>query len=200
MRFQCTYVLCVFCTMRSACWACMCAGSGRYGYVTYYSFDLMCVCVRVWAGMHAYQRSLYDHHTKSLGTSLITCTVKPVYNDHSSDQAICGLCRQVVLVWRCFSTTEVNNEPAYSGLYGQVVFVCKWSLRQVTVPLYCIICIVSRCPLSQDELKELYSTHHAQLDSEMAAESENLKTKSKDSVQDTKEAKEEGKKVDVEKN
>jgi NAD-dependent deacetylase sirtuin 2 len=50
----------------------------------------------------------------------------------------------------------------------------------------------------EDELKELYSTHHAQLDSEM--ESEKLKTKSKDSVQDTKEAKEEGKKVDVEKN
>ena len=63
--------------------------------------------------------------------------------------------------------------------------------------MYCIICIVSRCPLSQDELKELYSTHHAQLDSEMAAESEKLKTKSKDSVQDTKEAEEEGKKVPV---
>ena len=31
-----------------------------------------------------------------------------------------GLCRQVVLVQRCFSTTEVDNEPAYSGLYRQV--------------------------------------------------------------------------------
>ena len=50
-------------------------------------------------------------------------TVKPVYNDHSRDNARnFGLCRQVVLVQRCLTTTEVDNEPAYCGLYRQVVF------------------------------------------------------------------------------
>ena len=63
-------------------------------------------------------------------------TVKPVYNDHSRDQVIVvSVDRCMVLVQRCFSTTEVNIEPAYSGLYKQVVFICEWSLRQVSLYL-----------------------------------------------------------------
>ena len=34
---------------------------------------------------------------------------------------------------RCFSTTEVANEPTYSGHCGQVVFCVRWSLRQVSL-------------------------------------------------------------------
>ena len=55
-----------------------------------------------------------------------------------NEPAYSGLYRQVVLVLRCFSTTEVGNEPAYSGLYRQVVLICEWSSRQVS--LYCRIC------------------------------------------------------------
>ena len=51
----------------------------------------------------------------------------------------CGLYRQVVLVLRCFNTTEVNNEPAYSGLCTQVVFVCKWSFRQASLYVAMVI-------------------------------------------------------------
>ena len=32
---------------------------------------------------------------------------------------------------RCISTTEEDNEPVYSGLYRQGVFICEWSLIQV---------------------------------------------------------------------
>jgi hypothetical protein len=42
-----------------------------------------------------------------------------------NEPAYSGLYRQVVLVLRCFSTTEVGNEPAYSGLYRQVVLVLR---------------------------------------------------------------------------
>lgn len=56
---------------------------------------------------------------------------EPVYNDHANGQATCGLFKQVVLVHKCFSATEVNNEPDCSGLFRQVIFVCKWSLRHV---------------------------------------------------------------------
>ena len=39
-----------------------------------------------------------------------------------------GLCRQVVLILRYNSITEVVYGAAYSGLYRQVVFLHKWSL------------------------------------------------------------------------
>ena len=37
----------------------------------------------------------------------------------------------MVLVRSYFSTSEVGNDPAYCGLYRQVVFICEWSLRLV---------------------------------------------------------------------
>ena len=63
-------------------------------------------------------------------------TVKPAYNNHSCKGPYnCGLCRQVVLVRRCFSRTGVDNEPAYCGLYRQVVLVqrCFSTVSQPTV-------------------------------------------------------------------
>ena len=40
-----------------------------------------------------------------------------------------------------FSTTEVDYEPAYSGLYTQAVFIYKWSLRQDFCCMYSrIVC------------------------------------------------------------
>ena len=64
-------------------------------------------------------------------------TVKPVYNDHSRDQVI------VVFVdrWSLFRgevvhATEVAHGVAYSGHYRQVVFLYKWSLRQVSLYIY----------------------------------------------------------------
>ena len=53
-----------------------------------------------------------------------------------NEPTYCGLYRQVVLVRRCFSTTEVDNEPAYCGLYRHVVFIYKWSLKLRQVSLY----------------------------------------------------------------
>ena len=59
-------------------------------------------------------------------------TVKPVYNDHSRGQVIVvsvdrwSLYRGALVQLKC-----MDIEPAYSGLYRQVVFICEWSLRQV---------------------------------------------------------------------
>ena len=44
--------------------------------------------------------------------------------------AYSGLCTQVVLIQRCISIIEVANGAAYSGHNRQMVFLCKWSLRQ----------------------------------------------------------------------
>jgi hypothetical protein len=66
------------------------------------------------------------HYTK-------TCLLQPFKGCASI--IMYGLCRQVVLVWSSFITTEVSNEPAYCGLYRQVVYICKWSIRQT----HCII-------------------------------------------------------------
>ena len=41
--------------------------------------------------------------------------------------AYSGLSRQVVLIQRCVSITEVAHGAAYSGHYRQVVFLYKWS-------------------------------------------------------------------------
>ena len=47
----------------------------------------------------------------------LTCLQQPLKG--SSDG---GLCRQVVLIQRCISITEVAHGAAYSGHYRQVVF------------------------------------------------------------------------------
>ena len=74
------------------------------------------VCTHIRTYIYAYIHTYITLQCKVL-------TVKPVYNDHSRDKVRnFGLCRQVVLVQRCLTTTEVDNEPAYCGLYRQVVF------------------------------------------------------------------------------
>ena len=43
-------------------------------------------------------------------------------NNHSREQVNGDLCRQVVLVKKCISITEVAHGAAYCGHYRQVVF------------------------------------------------------------------------------
>ena len=56
----------------------------------------------------------------------------------------CGLFRQVVLIWRCISTTEVDNEPTYCGLYRQVVFKTGFTVcTHYTILMYvCTHCTI----------------------------------------------------------
>ena len=56
----------------------------------------------------------------------------------------CDLCRQVVLVQRCFSATELGNEPVYCGLRVQVVFICEWSHRFSCIEWYSV-CALTKC-------------------------------------------------------
>ena len=60
-----------------------------------------------------------------------TCLQQPLKGPSN-----CGLCRQVVLVRRCFSTTEVDNEAVHRGSHRQVVFLCEQSLRQALLYVY----------------------------------------------------------------
>ena len=64
---------------------------------------------------------------RPLLSCLLHYTVKPVRNDHSGDQVHDGLCRQVVLIQRCSSNTEVAHGAAYSGHYRQVVLIQRCS-------------------------------------------------------------------------
>ena len=51
-------------------------------------------------------------------------TVKPVYNDHSTDQAIVVSVDRWSLYGGALVQLKWTNEPAYRGLYRQVVLIC----------------------------------------------------------------------------
>ena len=56
-----------------------------------------------------------------------------------------GLCRQVVLIQRCFTITRVTNELAYSGHFRQVVCVRGWSYGRFRCTLYKYIHTLCPC-------------------------------------------------------
>ena len=72
--------------------------------------------------------------------------MEPVYKDYEPKEPVKGgLLRQVVFIYRCFTTIELTEwRVQLWSLIGQVVFVLRWSLLQV--PLYTCriyICIYS---------------------------------------------------------
>ena len=81
-----------------------------------------------------------------------------------------GLCRQVILVQKCISITEVAHGAAYSGLYRQVVLVQKCiSITEVAHgAAYSGLCrqviLIQRCiSITEVALGAAYSGHYRQV-------------------------------------